>query len=442
MEIFEKLRNSYRQLFNKKDSLSHTAPGFPEDNYFMQADKELETELSSENIGTCHAGNNQKPEANAKTLKTSHIVYGVSGLAVFCGCLLMANAMAEPKETPKNNNSDLSLGSKVNNPAAGLPDSYKDIAKYNDLQSRTQKATKASDMGISKTQSMAPKAIATSASTTPTSTTAAHLVPVPPPAPVNPINTAEENRNRLKQKAYASPIAFNIKDFCVASVTNEEKQLSDSYGSFIESRPSGYPSSANESNTFTLGAGTVIPATMLTGVTSDVAGSDAVAVVRQDVYDSLTGSHILIPQGAKLIGTSGTQGLRGNKRLAIIFRRIILPDGRSLTLPEFQGIDGAGYPGLKDRYDQHSSTLLRTAFLASVFAAGVQSATGRSSGTDSRSPGEEAVAGSVASMLNTAQTIVNRDANLNPTITIRPGLNFSVFISRDLRLGEYSYVRP
>ena len=84
---------------------------------------------------------------------------------------------------------------------------------------------------------------------------------------------------------------------------------------------------------YTLSAGTVIPATMLTGITSDSPGGDVVAQVRQDVYDSLTGKYLLIPQGTRLIGTSGTAGSRGNKRLGVIFKRLIFPNGTSVNLP-------------------------------------------------------------------------------------------------------------
>lgn len=181
----------------------------------------------------------------------------------------------------------------------------------------------------------------------------------------------------------------------------------------------------------------MIPATMLTGATSDSPQSDIVAQVRQDVYDSLTGEHLLIPQGTRLIGQSGSAGSRGNKRLGVVFTRIIFPDGRSINLPKQQGIDGAGYPGLKDKYDSHSSTLYRTAFLSAIFAAAAQSATGNTSGTDTRSPGQEAVSGAVADVLRTAKTIVDRDASINPTIEIRPGYRFSVFINQDFALNAY-----
>ena len=95
---------------------------------------------------------------------------------------------------------------------------------------------------------------------------------------------------------------------------------------------------------FTLYAGTVIPATLLTGVTSEVNNGDVVAQVRQDVYDSLTGMHLLIPQGSRLIGVSGAAGSRGNKCIGVAFKRIIFPNGYSVQLPDQKAIDGTGFP--------------------------------------------------------------------------------------------------
>ena len=187
-----------------------------------------------------------------------------------------------------------------------------------------------------------------------------------------------------------------------------------------------------------MNAGTVIPATLLTGITSDVPGGDVVAQIRQDVYDSLTGTHLLIPQGSRLIGTSGQAGSRGNKRIGVIFTRIILPSGVSIILPDQKAIDGVGYPGLEDEYTEHKGAAYGSAFMAALLGAAAQSATGDTSGDDERSPGQEAVAGAVAEILRTGEKFVDRELQKQPTITINPGFQFSVFINQDLNLGEYN----
>ena len=188
---------------------------------------------------------------------------------------------------------------------------------------------------------------------------------------------------------------------------------------------------------YILNAGAVIQASLLTGITSDVANSDVVAQVRQNIYDSLTGMHLLIPQGSRLIGRAGSAGGLGNHRIGVKFYRIILPNGSSLTLPDQQAIDGTGYPGLADKYMEHSGRLYRTAFLSALLAAAAQSATGNTSGSDDRSPGQEAVSGAAAAILSTGNKLVERDAKISPTIEIEPGFQFSVFVNQDLLVGEY-----
>ena len=358
------------------------------------------------------------PEDEAKTLKGSLIKILAGGIIVVGVASVFSNFMTTPAEK-KTEQADLStINTRTNNPAAALPDSYAEIAKYEQQKKDLEK--------VPKKKSEQPKV------------DRENVAPVRYQQPVNvqrQYSGGRQNDSVAERAAkeaaaiLASPILFDIGQQTANAA--EQSAFGSSAPVFMQnnSRHTGY----------TLSAGTVIPATMLTGITSDSPGGDVVAQVRQDVYDSLTGKYLLIPQGTRLIGTSGTAGSRGNKRLGVIFKRLIFPNGTSVNLPDQQGIDGAGYPGLQDKYDDHSSTLYRSAFLAAIFAAAAQSATGDSNGYDNRSPGEEAVAGSVASILDTAQTIVERDANIAPTITISPGYQFSVFINQDFALGEYLY---
>lgn len=358
------------------------------------------------------------PEDEAKTLKGSLIKILAGGIIVVGVASVFSNFMTTPAEK-KTEQADLStINTRTNNPAAALPDSYAEIAKYEQQKKDLEK--------VPKKKSEQPKV------------DRENVAPARYQQPVNvqrQYSGGRQNDSVAERAAkeaaaiLASPILFDIGQQTANAA--EQSAFGSSAPVFMQnnSRQTGY----------TLSAGTVIPATMLTGITSDSPGGDVVAQVRQDVYDSLTGKYLLIPQGTRLIGTSGTADSRGNKRLGVIFKRLIFPNGTSVNLPDQQGIDGAGYPGLQDKYDDHSSTLYRSAFLAAIFAAAAQSATGDSNGYDNRSPGEEAVAGSVASILDTAQTIVERDANIAPTITISPGYQFSVFINQDFALGEYLY---
>lgn len=358
------------------------------------------------------------PEDGAKTLKGSLIKVLAGGIIVIGVASVFSNFMTSPAEK-KTEQTDLStINTRTNNPAATLPDTYAEIAKYEEQKKDLEKAPKkkAEPQKVERSTSAAPR----------------YQQPVNVPQQYTGGRQNDSAAARAAKEAaaiLASPILFDIGEQTASAAEQTVTGAPSPVYTQNNSRQTGY----------TLSAGTVIPATMLTGITSDTPGGDVVAQVRQDVYDSLTGKYLLIPQGTRLVGTSGTAGSRGNKRLGVIFTRLIFPNGTSVNLPDQQGIDGAGYPGLQDKYDDHSSTLYRSAFLAALFAAAAQSATGDSNGYDNRSPGEEAVAGSVSSILDTAQTIVERDANIAPTITISPGYQFSVFINQDFALGEYLY---
>lgn len=358
------------------------------------------------------------PEDGAKTLKGSLIKILAGGVLIVGVASVFSNFMTSPAEK-KAEQVDLStINTRTNNPAAALPDTYADIAKYEQQKKDLEK--------LPKKKAETPKA------ELPVGAPVRYMQPANVPQQYTGTRQSESAAARAAKEAaaiLASPILFDIGGQTASAAEQGFTRTSAPVFMQNNSRQTGY----------TLSAGTVIPATMLTGITSDSPGGDVVAQVRQDVYDSLTGKYLLIPQGTRLIGTSGTAGSRGNKRLGVIFTRLIFPNGTSVNLPDQQGIDGAGYPGLQDKYDDHSSTLYRSAFLAALFAAAAQSATGDSNGYDNRSAGEEAVAGSVASILDTAQTIVERDANIAPTITISPGYQFSVSINQDFALGEYLY---
>lgn len=185
-------------------------------------------------------------------------------------------------------------------------------------------------------------------------------------------------------------------------------------------------------------AGSVIQATLLTGISTDIPNNEIVAVVRQDIYDSLTGTHLLIPQGSKIIGQAGGAGGKGIKRIGVTFNRIILPNGNSITLPNLPAIDGTGMPGLKDIYDSHTGNLLRTAVFGTMVSAIAQSATGNTGGSDTRSPGQEAVSGGVKEIQDVISDLVKRSAQNQITIEIRPGKEFNLFVTQDISIPEYT----
>ena len=185
-----------------------------------------------------------------------------------------------------------------------------------------------------------------------------------------------------------------------------------------------------------LQAGSVIPATLLTAIDSDNMNSTIVAIVRQSVYDSVTGEKLLIPAGTKIIGE--TTGLSG-KRVNISFSRIIFPTGNSVMLPDLKAIDGIGYAGLRDKYSTHSWLAVRSILTGTVFAGALAAATDRKTGKrDERTAGEEAMAGALSSFIQGINSEVQRqNSRLNPTATIREGYQFNILLNVDVKIRPY-----
>ena len=108
---------------------------------------------------------------------------------------------------------------------------------------------------------------------------------------------------------------------------------------------------------FELLAGTVIPAALLTGIDSDLPGN-IIATVTENVYDTVTGRTLLIPQGSRLLGVYDSQVGYGQRRVLLIWARLILPDGSSIVLDRLPGTDTEGHAGLEDRVDWHWNRLV------------------------------------------------------------------------------------
>lgn len=179
-------------------------------------------------------------------------------------------------------------------------------------------------------------------------------------------------------------------------------------------------------------AGTIIPASLVTGLNSDLPGQ-IIAQVTQHVYDTTTGQHLLIPQGSRLIGQYDSVIAFGQSRALVTWRRIIRPDGTSLVIENLPGTDLSGFAGLKDRVDNHTFRLFGAALLSTVLSVG--SELGRDTNEDDL---VEAIRDGGQRTFNQAgQRIVNRQLNVQPTIRVRPGWRLNVIVNKDLVLQPY-----
>jgi len=184
-------------------------------------------------------------------------------------------------------------------------------------------------------------------------------------------------------------------------------------------------------------AGTIIPAALVTGINSDLPGQ-VIGNVTEAVYDTATGRHLLIPQGSRLVGRYDSQVAFGQRRVLLVWTRLILPDASSVTLDWLPGIDPAGYAGLEDGVDWHWDRILAGAALATLLGVGAELAEPESQ-TDR--DGNRIVIAAREGMQDTVnqvgQEITKRNASIQPTLTIRPGTQMRVMVNKDLILRPY-----
>ena len=122
---------------------------------------------------------------------------------------------------------------------------------------------------------------------------------------------------------------------------------------------------------FALQAGSVIPAALITGIHSDLPGL-ITAQVTQHIYDSPTGSMVLIPQGMRIIGEDSNDITFGDRRVLLVWNRLIFPNGRSIVLERQPGADPQGYAGLEDGVDYHWWDLAKAAELSTLLSVGAE----------------------------------------------------------------------
>lgn len=182
-------------------------------------------------------------------------------------------------------------------------------------------------------------------------------------------------------------------------------------------------------------AGTIIPAALVTGINSDLPGQ-VIANVTEGVYDTATGRHLLIPQGSRLLGRYDSQVAFGQRRVLLVWSRLVLPDTASIALDRLPGIDPAGYAGLEDGVDWHWDRLLAGAALSTLLGVGAELAA-----PDSQSDSDRVVVAARQSAQETVsqvgQEVTKRNLSIQPTLTIRPGFPMRVMVSKDLVLRPY-----
>jgi len=183
---------------------------------------------------------------------------------------------------------------------------------------------------------------------------------------------------------------------------------------------------------FTLMAGAIIPASLITGLNSDLPGF-VIGQVTENVYDTVSGRYLLVPQGTKIIGKYDSVVAFGQKRALVVWQRLIRPDGSSMVIDNLPATDEGGYAGLEDKVDYHTWAMLKGIALATLLGAGTELSIG-----NSENDLIAAIRQSAQENTNRAgQNLVERTLDIQPTLTVKPGWRLRIIVHKDLVLDPY-----
>ena len=275
---------------------------------------------------------------------------------------------------------------------------------------------------------------------------------VPPAMPAAPVDPEEQRRHAEQEAARTSRVFFQTE----ARATAAASPLAGTAGMADVPGLSGLPAppSAQErqlnflnaavdrrtvapdrvlapASPYVLQAGSVISAALITGIRSNLPGQ-ITAQVTGHIYDSPTGRILLIPQGTRIFGEYSNDVGFGQRRILLVWNRLIFPNGHSIVLERQPGADTQGYAGLEDGVDYHWRDLAKAAGLSTLLSVGAELA------VDDEDRLLRAIRNGGQDTINDAgQQIVRRQLNVPPTLTIRPGFPVRVIVTRDLVLEPY-----
>ena len=223
--------------------------------------------------------------------------------------------------------------------------------------------------------------------------------------------------------------------------TDQNKQKSKSL--FLKQKQDGFYSTNLKNpaiGKYELKTGSFIPAVLVTAINSDLPG-DVIAQVRENVYDYRTGKYILIPMGTKIVGKYDSSITYGQNRVLLIWQRLVFPNGSTLVLDNMQGVDLFGNAGLKGKTNNHFWKFMRSVLLSSA----INMASGSlesldvniEAGSRSRVNIGTGASDAAQNIRSIGERMVEKDLNRQPTIEIKRGKKFNIFVSKDIILSPY-----
>ena len=183
--------------------------------------------------------------------------------------------------------------------------------------------------------------------------------------------------------------------------------------------------------------GSVLDTVLMNRLDGDAAGPVKV-LVSNPLY-SHDHQHVIIPEGTVVLGEAkkiGSAGFGQQRRMAVVFHRLIMPDGYSVDLDQFHGLDQIGEEGLKDKVNNHYFEIFGASIALGVIAGAGEITQG--GGTISASGSQAFTTGTAGSISQSANTILDRFMQIPPTITIREGHRVKIYFTQDMLLPAYT----
>ena len=363
----------------------------------------------------------------------------VKGVVVFFGtvlilALIFASSDAEEgkKETetlPQITESEIAMNKKPKNE---LPNDYETLIEMNkakEEEMRRQAEENAKNAAAKNQVAEGSTAVETPPQPIPAIPQGQYnVLPAAAQMPEIPEETSENieekvsKRLRNENDKYKSAISF-----ARVGVNQNSEQNNETNGSAQMQKKPEYHAPDNS----TLDAGTVIPVRLLTGINTDVAGQVMVQVL-SDVYDTATGTKLLIPQGSKITGSYDRKAVK-NGRVPVTFKQLTLPNGGSWNIAEnFIAIDGAGYTGIAGKVHHHTGQKVSAGAIGSAVAALGSVAAGNVSSQNTYTAGQIAAQGATANLINMTSNLLKESSDIENTVTVEPGYEFNVYVTENL----------
>jgi type IV secretion system protein VirB10 len=184
--------------------------------------------------------------------------------------------------------------------------------------------------------------------------------------------------------------------------------------------------------TYVLFEGTILETVLINRLDGGFAGP-VECLLSTDVYSS-DRQHLLIPAGSKLLGETRKVETFGQSRLAVVFHRLLMPDGYSVSLDQFKGLNQIGDTGLRDQVNNHYRRIFGVSLAVGALGAVSEAGTG---GALNATGGDLMRQGFAQSTAQSSAQILDKFLNIMPTVTIREGHRIKVYLAGDLALPDY-----